>query len=313
VGARRDDATAVVDVYAVVAEVDRIAATQTLWPNFDPRRVPVEIYDGQTTLLFRHPAPPKEFVSLSSHQGVWAFAGRHETVTANAPAKLNGVLTATVMLKPGGRQTLRDRAALVVHEMFHAFQRERHAAWQANELDLFAYPFDDAEALRLRRLESEALRRAADAAEGVGAHAQAGLALLALIEEHGATRRLPADDIYETYQRADALLRDVREAEATARLRDCARVVMRRMAGPQLGDPGFTMYGAVHEFEARIIERALEAADGSVTHAARVLGLSHQTLGTILNTRHKHLATKRTPVRRRLRSIIKRPKVKPRS
>ncbi|HEY0099598.1 MAG TPA: hypothetical protein VGB76_11670 [Pyrinomonadaceae bacterium] len=159
---RRDAANAV-DVYAVVAEVERIAAARTLWPNFDPRRVPVEIYDGQTTLLFQHPAPPPEFVSLSSRQGVWAFPGRHETVTANAPVKLNNVLTATVMFKPGGRESLRERAALVVHETFHVFQRERHPKWAGDELELFVYPFDDAELLALRRLETEALRRADEA------------------------------------------------------------------------------------------------------------------------------------------------------
>ena len=153
-------------VFAVVDEVDRIAAAADLWPGFDPRRVPVEIYDGQTTLLFRHPNPPKEFVSLSSRRGVWAFPGRHETVTANAPAELNGVWTATVMLAPGRSLPLRERAALVVHEMFHVFQRERHPDWRADELELFVYPFEDAGGLELRRLESEALRRAADGARG---------------------------------------------------------------------------------------------------------------------------------------------------
>lgn len=172
--ARRGEAT---DVYAVMAEVDRIAATQVLWPNFDPRRVAVEIYDGQTTLLFRHPAPPPEFTSLSSRQGVWAFPGRHETVTANAPAKLNNILTATVMLEPGGKQSLRERAALVIHETFHVFQQERHPKWSGDELELFVYPFDDAELLALRRTESESLRRADTARKLQDARCWAQLAL----------------------------------------------------------------------------------------------------------------------------------------
>lgn len=196
--ARRDAAT--IDVYAVVAAVDRIAATQTLWPNFDPRRVPVEIYDGQTTLLFRHPAPPPEFISLSSRQGVWAFPGRHETVTANAPAKLNNVWTATVMLKPGGRQTLRERAALVVHEMFHVFQRERHPKWAGDELELFVYPFDDAELLALRRLESEYLRRADTARNLRDASCWARLALSTRRERFARMRAGAA-----TYERATEL------------------------------------------------------------------------------------------------------------
>ena len=161
--ARRGARTAA-DVYAVVAEVDRIASRTTLWPGFDPRRVPVEIYDGQTTFLFRHPAPPAEFISLSSRQGVWAFPGRHETVTANAPAKLGGVWTATAMLDPASGQSLKERAALVLHEMFHVHQRERHPKWMGNELELFTYPFEDAELLALRRIETEQLRRAERAA-----------------------------------------------------------------------------------------------------------------------------------------------------
>ena len=158
------------DVYAVVAEVDRIAARATLWPGFDPRRVPLAIFNGDATFLFRHPNPPPEFVSLSSRQGVYAFAGRHESVTANAPAQLGGVWTATAMLMPGVGRAPREQAALVIHETFHVFQRERHPDWSANELELFVYPFEDADALRLRRLETLALTRAEAArAKGVAA------------------------------------------------------------------------------------------------------------------------------------------------
>lgn len=150
-------------LFAVMDEVARMGAAE-LWPGFDPRRIPAAIFNGRDTFLFHHPQPPEGFISLSSRQGVWAFPGRHESVTSNAPVKLGGVWTATALLTPDPRRTTRDAAALVVHEMFHAFQSERHADWQPNELDLFAYPFGDAEVLRLRRLESEALRRAADVA-----------------------------------------------------------------------------------------------------------------------------------------------------
>ncbi|HVG29160.1 MAG TPA: hypothetical protein VM864_05510 [Pyrinomonadaceae bacterium] len=149
-------------VYAVVAEVDRTAALAPLWDGFDPRRVPVAIFDGTTTFLFRHPNPPPEFVSLSSRRGVYAFPGRHESVTANARAELNGVWTATAMITPDAKRPLREQAALVVHEAFHVFQRERHPDWSGDELELFVYPFEDAEGLSLRRLESLALARAED-------------------------------------------------------------------------------------------------------------------------------------------------------
>jgi DNA-binding protein Fis len=140
---------------------------------------------------------------------------------------------------------------------------------------------------------------------------QHALALLKLIEEQGATHSLHSSEVYELYRRADGLLRETQDAETLERLRACARVVMRRLAEPEIGRAGFNMYEVVHDFEARLIEQALEEARGSVTKAARLLGLTHQTLGTILNTRHKSLAGKRTPVRRRLRSIFRKPASRP--
>ena len=140
---------------------------------------------------------------------------------------------------------------------------------------------------------------------------QPALALLKLIEEQGGAGSLDSSEVYELYQRADGLLQETQDAYTLARLRACARVVMRRLAGPEIRHGGFNMYEVVHDFEARLIERALEEAHGSVTKAARLLGLTHQTLGTILNTRHKSLAGKRTPVRKRLRSIFKKPASKP--
>lgn len=134
---------------------------------------------------------------------------------------------------------------------------------------------------------------------------QPALALLRMIEEQGATDSLHSSEVYDLYERADGLLKETQDAEMLARLRVCARVVMYRLAEPGIGREGFNMYEAVHDFEARLIEQALEEARGSVTKAARLLGLTHQTLGTILNTRHKSLAGKRTPVRRRLRSIFR--------
>ena len=49
-----------------------------------------------------------------------------------------------------------------------------------------------------------------------------------------------------------------------------------------------------HDF----IKRALDAHHGSITHAARSLGMSHQALNYMLHTRHKDLLGKRRPERR---------------
>lgn len=60
----------------------------------------------------------------------------------------------------------------------------------------------------------------------------------------------------------------------------------------------------VLRYEGSLIRRALEKAGGSVTRAARLLGVTHQGLAFILQGRHKDLLPVRTPVRKRRRSII---------
>lgn len=61
----------------------------------------------------------------------------------------------------------------------------------------------------------------------------------------------------------------------------------------------------VRIYEGKIIRQALEATGGHITHAARLLGVTHQCLAYILQGRHKALLKARTPVQRRRRSIIK--------
>lgn len=151
------------------------------------------------------------------------------------------------------------------------------------------------------------IRRAIKVAEEAGALCAAGLAALTLIEEHGTRRALSHEELYEVYCHADNLLRDAQHDESVARLRECARIVMQRMRGTQIGDNNFTLFSAVHELEAKLITRALDEADGSVTRAAKILGIRHQTFLSMLNTRHRKLLEKRKPQEKRLRSIIKGP------
>lgn len=61
----------------------------------------------------------------------------------------------------------------------------------------------------------------------------------------------------------------------------------------------------VMRYEGELIQRALESVGGSVTRAARVLGITHQGLAFILNGRHQSLLTVRTPIRRRRKSIFR--------
>ncbi|HVF56330.1 MAG TPA: tetratricopeptide repeat protein [Pyrinomonadaceae bacterium] len=148
------------------------------------------------------------------------------------------------------------------------------------------------------------LRRAVSIAEESGALVNAGLAALTLIEEHGA-KRLSQTELYNVYTRADSLLKSTQDAEEIARLRACAFTVIRGLSGARTNDKDFNLYGVVFDFEAKFIEQALEEAGGSVTRAAKILGVRHQSLAYLLKTRHKKLLKKRKPIVKRGRSIFK--------
>jgi tetratricopeptide (TPR) repeat protein len=152
------------------------------------------------------------------------------------------------------------------------------------------------------------LRQAMKVAQDSGAHAQAGHAAITLIEEHGAAWRLSESEVAKIYRLAGNFLKDTQDAEDKGRLLACSLVVIRRLSGMQLHDKNFSFYGAVQELEAKLIEQALELEEGSVTRAAGRLGLKRQALASMLQTRHKKLSDKRTPLKKRLKSIIKKPR-----
>ena len=68
---------------------------------------------------------------------------------------------------------------------------------------------------------------------------------------------------------------------------------------------GFSLDAEVLRYEGNLIRKALEESNGSVTRAARLLGVTHQGLAFILNGRQSELLSIRTPVKRRRRSIIR--------
>jgi CheY-like chemotaxis protein len=160
------------------------------------------------------------------------------------------------------------------------------------------------------------LRRAADLAEEAGAVEDAGRALLSLIEEHG--ERIDEHELLEAYERANNLLKETQDAGTIKRLRACSiRVVSARRAslsqrrGRSLVDfwANFDLNERVQTYEARYVRRALIDAQGSVTRAARLLGLHHHaTLAAMLDEggRHRDLAYLRTPPEPRRQSIINR-------
>ena len=100
-------------------------------------------------------------------------------------------------------------------------------------------------------------------------------------------------------------MKDSQDADDREWILACARIVMRRLSETPIYDKNFSLYGAVQDFEAKLIEQALEESGGRVTKAARLLGITHQNLKAMLDGRHKRLQGKRTPPKKRLKSIIK--------
>lgn len=163
----------------IAAEVERIAGERRLWPGFDPGAIPLAIYTGEHTYLFRHPSPPPEFAEpVTADSRGRLMPGRHPAVTANTSVDIGGVRTATLLAdgERAQRSTI-ELAAIAIHEAFHVHQQARYPWWAANEGDLFLYPTDDAALLALRRLESAALRRALSASSADHSICSARLAL----------------------------------------------------------------------------------------------------------------------------------------
>jgi transcriptional regulator with PAS, ATPase and Fis domain len=74
---------------------------------------------------------------------------------------------------------------------------------------------------------------------------------------------------------------------------------------------GFSLKEEVRRFEARFIELALKEAKGRVSKAARLLGFKHhESLSSLLETKHKDLQDIRIPAAPRRRSIIRHDKVR---
>jgi transcriptional regulator with PAS, ATPase and Fis domain len=83
-------------------------------------------------------------------------------------------------------------------------------------------------------------------------------------------------------------------------------IAARQTKGAGLTDAwaGCSLEEEVLRYEASLIKLSLENARGSVTSAARLLGVSHQRLCSMLQGRHKDLLPAKKPAQQRRRSII---------
>ena len=151
----------------------------------------------------------------------------------------------------------------------------------------------------------QALHKAVDVAQDSDDYESAGQAVLTIIEELGAS--LTDDHLSLTFEHALDLLATSKHLGTKDRLLSCARHVL-FLIGAIHSPPiwkGFSLKAAVRRYEGRIIAYALKDAGGSVTRAARLLGIEHHnTLVNKLNKRHRDLLSNRSPVISRKFSLM---------
>jgi len=196
--------------------------------------------------------------------------------------------TAVRALKRGGEQALLAEA-LTTHGKALARLNQAHAA-------------------------KSTLDQAIEIADTAGSSNAGGIAAVTVIEELYTV--LSAKTLQDYYCTAESLLTNSQDRSLLMRLGKCARRVLAAAASegtsentdaavPVSMPPGFSLDAEVLRYEGNLIRKALEESGGSVTRAARLLGVTHQGLAFILNGRHSDLLSIRTPVKRRRRSIIR--------
>jgi tetratricopeptide (TPR) repeat protein len=169
--------------------------------------------------------------------------------------------------------------------------------------------------LQQTQVAKTTLDQAVEIAQNAGSPDRGGIAAVTAIEE--LSSYLSVDTLQSYYRTAETLLSNSQNLSIRTRLGDCARRVLSvalenaNAAAATSStesvsiEPGFSLDSEVLRYEGNLIRRALEESGGSVTRAARLLGVTHQGLAFILNGRHSDLQSIRTPVKHRRRSIIR--------
>jgi CheY-like chemotaxis protein len=161
----------------------------------------------------------------------------------------------------------------------------------------------------------ELLNRAISIAETVGDLEGAGRAKLSIIEE--LSQQTPPMEMASTFETAADLLRQSQDPTTSKRLIACARKVIAALGAGEIPEEetslpledSFSLRNEVRGKEKALIERALRDAGGSVTKAAHLLGFKHhQSLISLINSRHPDLLNVRSAVRRRRRHIFSKSK-----
>jgi molybdenum-dependent DNA-binding transcriptional regulator ModE len=148
-------------------------------------------------------------------------------------------------------------------------------------------------------------QRAIEIAHNAGSLNRAGLAALTMIEEIDA---LPREVQSVAFQQAREWLASSESPDIKPRLKAARKkIAVQRQSNPQpevhevLFNKSHDLRAEVLRFEHDLIARTLAKVNGKISHAAKLLNLSYQTLAHMIEHKYPDLLKKRTPIRRRLR------------
>jgi tetratricopeptide (TPR) repeat protein len=147
-------------------------------------------------------------------------------------------------------------------------------------------------------------QKAIEVAHQAGSLNRAGIAALTLIEE---IDDLSPDILSRAYEQAGEWLSESQSQELLLRFKAAGKKLALKLRGEVESQtevlftkpPNFKQ--DLLDLEREMIRQALVKANGSVTKAATLLGISYQSIAYMLKTRHRDLLKERTPVRRRPR------------
>lgn len=164
-------------------------------------------------------------------------------------------------------------------------------------------------------LARRTLNRAVAVAEQAGDLEGAGQATLTIIEE--LNEQIMIGELVATYQSAAGLLAGSQHAGVSKRLIACSVLVLdlvmaqrefaEKVRPDEFNPPatweGFSLKREMYKYERFLVKQALEDAGSVMARAAQLLGFKHhQSLGNLLNQRHRDLRP--APVVPRKRSVI---------
>jgi tetratricopeptide (TPR) repeat protein len=149
-----------------------------------------------------------------------------------------------------------------------------------------------------------ALQEAIEVGHQAGSVNRAGIAALTLIEE---IDDLSNDVLSSAYEQAAEWLEEAQSHTLLLRFKAAGKKLVARLRTDAKSNPTETLLKRpkckeeLLQMEEARIRKALAEANGSVTCAAALIGVTYPGLIYIINHRHPHLLEERSPVRRRSR------------